>query len=509
MTTDIAPRLARNSSYYAIKSFVALAAMLLVTPYVIKTVGTAQYGVWALAGVMTSYAQLSDFGITESLVKFAAEYHASRDVASLNRLINTSLVIMLMLAVVVGGTIILVLPFIINNVLHIPPMLQSESLIVFRLSVIIFLFNMIMGICSALIIGSQNVGYICSINVASTVVSVVSALLFLRLGWGLRGLVATNAVVAVFTGAMNFYVVSRMFPDLQFGFIKWVDKAMVKQIISFSWKVQTASLSQLLIFQIDRILLSRYLGLEAVAFYEVGSNIAYYAKTFLGVLFTPIIPAVSALQAQNENAMITGLYNRSFKFMVMLAVPLSLLVIALANPFIRMWMGPGFALAALTLQLLMPAYLVSALTNPGSFILNGINRPDVAMRSALFAGLVNLLLCFVLVKTVGYFGLIIGITLSLVGSAAYFATMLHKVLPEIEWRMYKGAFFWPLVFSVPLAFSFYKLDHYFDLGSITALMTFSLLYFMLMVMLLYKSNYLDEFERRVFDELFKFKRRVR
>lgn len=507
MASDIAPKLAKNSVFYAIKSFVALAAMLLVTPYILKTIGTAHYGVWALAGVMTSYAQLSDFGITESLVKYAAEYHANDDDSSLNRLVNTAFVFLLVLAVVIGSIIILILPFIADYVLHIPPPLQAEALIIFRLSVLIFLVNMIMGIFATLIIGSQKIGYTCSINIASSVVGVAGTFFFLHQGWGLRGLVTTNAIVAVFTGILNLYTASRLFPELKFNIRKWVDRKMFNQIFNFSWKVQTSSISQLMIFQIDRILLSRYLGLEAVAFYEVGSTIAFYAKTFLAVLFAPIVPAVSALQAQNERAMIDGLYNRSFKFMAMLSIPFCSLVMALANPFILMWMGAGFGLSAITLQLLMPAYLINILIGPGTFLLNGMNRPDVAMRSALFAGITNVVLCLVLVKTVGYFGLIIGITISLIASAGYFLSMLHHVLPNIEWSMYKKVIFKPLVLSLPVALSLYCLDLYWSLAGFVPLAISSLVYGAVIIMMLLKSSYLDDFERKILGGIFLFKQR--
>jgi O-antigen/teichoic acid export membrane protein len=262
-----------------------------------------------------------------------------------------------------------------------------------------------------------------------------------------------------------------------------------------------------MVFQLDRILLSRYLGLEAVAFYEVGSNIALYAKTFLGVLFAPIVPAVSALQAQDEHAMITGLYTRSFKFMAVTAIPFCFLVIALADPFIRLWMGAGFGLSALTLQLLVPAYLVSVLTGPGIFVLNGINRPDVAMRSTFFAGVANLLLCFVLVKTVGYFGLIIGISIALIASAAYFTTLLHTVLPELDRDMYGKVLFKPFLFSIPVALSLFFLDSYISLAHIGTLMISSLLYVFLIGISLLKSDYLDDFERGILGGLFMLKRR--
>ncbi len=482
--------------------------MLLITPYILKTIGKDQYGIWALAGVMTSYAQLSDFGITESLVKYAAEYHASRDYASLNRLVNTATVAMLSLAVVVGYTLYSILPFMIRDILNIPLSFQVEALFIFRVAVVIFLFNLIMGVFATLVISSQEIGYTCSINIATSVFGFVGTIVFLQMGLGLRSLIATNAIVAIFVALLNMLVAFRLFPELQFSFRKWVDLAMFKQIFTFSWKVQTASISQIMIFQIDRILLSRYLGLEAVAYYEIGSNAAYYARSFLSVLFTPMVSAVSALPVQNEHTLITGLYHRSFKFMVMLAVPFCLLVIAIASPFIQMWMGPGFGLSAITLQLLMPAYLINILTGPGTFILNGMNRPDVAMRAALFAGITNLLLCFALVKTVGYFGLIIGITISLVMSAGYFFSMLHRVLPNIEWSIYRRVILKPLVFSIPAALSLYYLDCFWSLANLPALITSSFFYGLLIVLMLLKSSYLDNFERKILDGLFLFKQRV-
>jgi O-antigen/teichoic acid export membrane protein len=509
VASDIAPRLARNSVYYAIKSVVALAAMLLVTPYVLNTVGKAQYGVWALAGVLTSYAQLSDFGITESLVKYASEYHEKQDIFNLNRLVNTALVFLLLLAAIIGGIIFLALPFITKAILNIPEYFQAEALIIFRMSILIFLVNIVFGVFMTLIISSQQIGYTCFINVSSTVVGVIGTVTFLKMGWGLRGLVATNCIVAAFTGLLSIYFAFRLFPELRLGFRKWVDRPMFRQIFSFSWKVQTTSISQLLIFQIDRILLSRYLGLEAVAYYEVGSNIAFYAKTFLNVLFAPLVPAVSALQASDGYAIITGLYNRSFKFLVMLAVPFCLLAAALANPFIRMWMGDGFALSALTLQLLMPAYLLNILIGPGVFILNGMARPEIAMRAALTAGILNLALCFVLVKTVGYFGLILGITISLIVSTLYFATMFHQVLPEVGWDMYRRALLKPMICSIPAALLLYGADRYLDLSHIGSLLVASLVYAVLVVTLLFKVKYLDDFEEKIFFGAIPFAKRVR
>jgi O-antigen/teichoic acid export membrane protein len=321
----------------------------------------------------------------------------------------------------------------------------------------------------------------------------------------LRGLVATNAIVAVVTGGLNIAVARRLFPELRLGLFTWTDRQMMRQIFSFSWKIQASNISQLLIFQVDRILLSRYLGLEAVAFYEIGSNAAFYAKSFLSVLFAPMVPAASALQATNDHELIGGLYKRSFKFMVLLAVPFTLLVMAAAVPFIRIWMGPGFALSALTLQLLMPAYLINILTGPGTFILNGINRPDIGMRAACLAGGTNLVLCLVLVLTFGYFGLIAGISISLAVSAVYFISLFHRTLPEIGRDLYRRVLFKPIAISAPAAILLYAADRAGYLPHLPALLAGMVIYAATVGFLLLRSGYLDAFEQRIFFGLLPFK----
>lgn len=507
MGSDVAPRLAKNSVYFAIRSVVSLAVMLLLTPYLIRGVGKDQFGIWALAGVMTSYAQLSDFGITESLVKYAAEYHAGRDSMNLNRLVNTALASYLGLALVVGTVLFLSIPYVASALLKIPPALQQESTLIFRFAVIIFLTNMIFGVFASLIIGSQQMGYSSFITSASMVLTAAGTVFFLENGWGLRGLVVNSALVAGVAITLNIVVARRLFPDLRFNFVQWVDRAMLRQIFCFSWKIQASSISQVLIFQLDRILLSRYLGLEAVAFYEVGSTAASYVRTFIAALFSPLSPAASEIHAKKEFSLLAGLYNRSFKFMAMLAIPFCLLVIVLAQPFVQMWMGEGFALAALTLQLLLPAYLVNVLTGPGAFILNGINRPEVGMRSALFAGGLNLFLCTLLIQWLGYFGLIVGISLSLIVSALYFISMLHKELPGLEWRLYGKVFFPPLLVSTPLAITLYVAGTFWNLSRLPVLISCSSLYVVLTVLLIGKSRYLDDFERRIIGGLLPFGRK--
>jgi len=503
VTTGIAPRLARNSLYYALKSMVALASLLLVTPYILTVVGTEWYGVWALAAVITSYAQLSDFGLTESVVKYAAEYHARQDTVALNRLVNTVVLLYLGLAVLLGGLLWLLLPAIARDLLLIPAPYLAEAVLIFRLSVGIFFVNLVLGIFASLVIATQQMGYATAVNIASTCLGAAGTFLFLWLGMGLRGLVLTNALVALFVAMVNIGLARKLYTGLSFNPIRWVNGAMLRQLAGYSWKVQGSNLAQLLIFQLDRVLLSRYLGLQAVAFYEIGSNVALYARTFLVALFSPMMPAAAVLHAGNERQLLAGLYRRACKFLVLIAVPFALLIVGLAQPFIRLWMGPGFELAALTLQLLMPAYLVNVLTAPGTFLLNGMNRPEIGMRAALCAGAVNVGACLVLVQTVGYFGLIAGIACSLLLAAGYFMIMLHRTLPGLDRGMYGRILALPLLIALPAAWGLHLLDALMPLDGVVSMGLAGTAYGVVVGGLLLAGGYLDTFEREQLSGVFR------
>jgi O-antigen/teichoic acid export membrane protein len=208
-----------------------------------------------------------------------------------------------------------------------------------------------------------------------------------------------------------------------------------------------------------------------------------------------MVPAASALHANDENNKVTGLYRRSFKYMTIAAVPFSLLVIALSHPFIRTWMGPHFETSAITLQLLMGAYMLNLMTGPGSFILNGINKPHVSMRSSVLAGLTNLILCLLFVRWIGYYGIILGILISIITSGGYFIWMVHKNIQGLSWRIYLDSLLKPFLVSICACVPLVVIDRFFLIDSYFILVLLGILYALAVCYALFHGRYLDEFDR--------------
>lgn len=506
MSSEVGSRIAKNSVFNLLRTIIAVPIMLAITPYIIKTLGKEEFGIWALVGVISSYAQLSDFGITESLIKFIAEFKAKGDFQRLNQLLNTAMVMYLLLGLVFCLLFILVLPFVVERILNVPPALSASALSVFTIAIVLFFINMLLGIFGSLINGFQRMGYSNAIMLVSTILTALGTVLFLANGYGLQGLIYNNVIITLLVVSANAFFAWRLFPGLRINPFRYWSSDVLRQIFSFSWKVQMTNITQLMIFQLDRVLLSHYLGLAAVSYYEIANRIASHAKGVVTSMFSPMVPAASTLHAVENMEKVAGLYRRSIKYMVIISIPCGFLVIALAHPFFLTWMGPGYDISAYTLQLLSASYMFNLLTGPGAFILSGINKPHIGMRSSVVAGVTNVMLCLGLVQVVGYYGVIIGIFISIVTSSAYFIWMVHRNINGLPWRLYPQAASRPLALSTIMTLVLLAAPGIVPLEGYAALFFSGSLYFVMMFIGLTHGTYLDNFDREMFQRLLPFAR---
>ncbi len=497
MPSDLAPQLARGASWVALRGLVAFAALLGLTPFVVGRLGPERYGLWALAAVIAAYAQLSDLGIADGLVKFAAEHREHGDAAGLTALVNTALAAYLGLALLVGGLLGAAMPALAEGLFRVPPPLQAEAVLVFRLAVAAYLVNLVAGVFTALLVGALRLGVASAVGVGAILVNAAGTVHALRSGWGLAGLGATALATALLAGVVSALAARRAYPALRLAPWRLADRATLRRLLGFGWKVQASSVAQLLTFQLDRILLSRFLGLPAVASYDVGSTAASQARGFLAGLLSPLTPAASRLQAAGDQAALAGLYRRAFKLAAAAVLPAFLVLSALAGPLVRLWVGPGFEAASTTLSLLAPAYAVNVLTAPGGLILTGAGRPELPMRTALVGAALNLALCWTLVRWLGYLGLVAGICAALLLSAALFLRLLHRSLGGLGTAVYREVALGPLAWGLGLAGAAWGLQRALDLTSLAALAALVAGCGAALAALLWRTRYLDPFERHV------------
>ena len=80
---------------------VAMAAVFILYPFFVGTIGEAQYGVWLLITSVLGYFRLLSLGVPLATVRHISKYWAQKDFAKVNGVIGTCLVLYGVIAVIV------------------------------------------------------------------------------------------------------------------------------------------------------------------------------------------------------------------------------------------------------------------------------------------------------------------------------------------------------------------------------------------------------------------------
>jgi O-antigen/teichoic acid export membrane protein len=393
-----------------------------------------------------------------------------------------------------------------DHVLALPPHVRDLSIRVFAVSLGAFSLNLVFGAFSSLITGFQRMDATNSILMAVTVANAAGTVLVLSRGLGIEGLAWNNAATTALAAVLNVAVARRVFPALSVNPFRHWCREEAGRILSFSWKIQVTSITQIAIFQADRVILSHFVGLGAVSLYEVGNRIASLSRGLVASLILPITPAASAMHAREEGGLILGLYRRSLKYMAAFSVPFFLLVAALAAAFVRTWVGEGYGESALALRALSLAFLVNVLTGPGNFVLNGIGLPGVGMRFSILGAVLNLALCLVLVHPFGFRGVLAGVVLSLGISGMAFLAVVRNHLPGLEGGIYGPALARPLALSLPPALALAVLDAAYPVRGYLPLVGLAGAYTVVVAAGLLRGAYLDDYDRGLIDRILPWRR---
>ena len=84
-------RIVRNTLANSVVQFLQLASMFVFMPFLIRRFGLTDYGVYLLAGSVSVYLGLLDFGVGTTVMKYVAEYRAKNEAEKLGRLVSNAL----------------------------------------------------------------------------------------------------------------------------------------------------------------------------------------------------------------------------------------------------------------------------------------------------------------------------------------------------------------------------------------------------------------------------------
>jgi O-antigen/teichoic acid export membrane protein len=412
-----------NTLYNTFGRSWSILVCIFLTPYIICRIGVDRFGVWAVVGVITGYFGLLDLGVGASFVKYISEFYARKEHNKISHIVSTGFTLYFVLAVV-SFLLIFLLKGPILAFLNMPAYLLHEAGIVLVMGVALFGISNAMSPFLAMQGGLQRMDISNNINIGLSIVSIVGTIFFLERGFGIIGLMINNAIVLMILSAVNVVVAHFLMPELRFRLF-YVDRTIFRRILNFGYNMQIAKVSGMIASHTDKILITCFLSIGLVAFYQLGSSVVYYAASLAGILTSALVPAFSEIEARGERRRLIEAYMRSLRYISFVIAPIFIYLAISAEQVIFIWLGYGYERSVAIIQILTGAFLVNTIAQVPLSVSMAIDKPRLMAVGSMITIISNVILSAIFIKLFGFFGAAWGTLIAVNAGTIYFVMRLN------------------------------------------------------------------------------------
>jgi O-antigen/teichoic acid export membrane protein len=423
--STIGTKIVRNTASGVLRLVVLAPIPFLLTPFLLRHVGAAGFGIWAVLLSFNGLTALADLGVTGTLTKHVSEHYAHQDYVTLDRVINAGILMFSVLAMVCALTVNVAAGFLISVFFRqsLLPVFQFQHAI--RLLSVAIALNLLAFPFASVISGLQRLELTNLLWALNAIITASAAAVFVSLGRGIPGLVDAIVLSSVILFLLNVIVAWRLFPQLRIrpGLVRLAD---IKALSAFSLQVYVVQVASAVYFYTEKLLLAHFVGPTPVGWYEIGNDLALKFRNAPALLMMPLMPAAAELEAHDDDARMSELYYRAHKYLAFIGVAVFIVVALLAHRFIELWLGPGFSASARALIVLTGVQIANLAGSPALLILVGRGTLGPAVRFALVGMFGTLILSTISISLWGFPGALYGTAVSVLGASAYLIFMFHQ-----------------------------------------------------------------------------------
>ncbi len=424
-------KLLSNTGFNILGILVSSLIALVVTPLLLSYLGSEWFGVWALFGIVLAASQLMDFGLGRALVRNIAHYRALGQWSSISQDFNSSLwplFVALLLLTIIGWS----LAPLMAAWLGVPSGLHETATPVLRLLMLSLLPVGIGLLLGAPLEGAQQMAYTSGALTLNRLLFAIGVVLTITLDWGLAG-VAWAYLAATWIQLMALALATvRVTPTLRFT-PRLARRANLSRDLRFGTKVLATALIALAFTATNKIILARWVGLDSVAYFELASVIALQLFAFAMAMSRALYPALVAVQAERGWAELRRLFGQALRLLVLFTAPAAAILIALAMPFVGVWLDEMSAEAVRSLQWLVGAWSIAAIATAAAVGFSAIGRPGWGTVFSAYNAILNLVLALLLTPIWGLWG-VVAANVVAVSSSALLTLWLFSRLIDMDSR---------------------------------------------------------------------------
>jgi O-antigen/teichoic acid export membrane protein len=408
----------------ALARLFSVSSVLISIPITLHYLGVDRFSVWMTITSLTILLSFADFGLGNGLMNAVSRSDANADPAAVRSYISSALVVLLIIAgIAIAGALLIgpALPW--SRWLAVKSGAISdaeitEAMIAFIICIAVAIpANLVQKVQLGLQMGYLASGWQLLSSVATLGALLAAVAMRLSLPWlvvavlGTPSLVFTVSAVVFWTWQRRGYR-----PNLLLA-----RRDMSLELLRSGGLFLLIQVAGSIAFGSDTIIIAHVLGAQSVAQYSVASKIIDGLGMVCALFLTPLWPAYADAHARGEKAWIVRTLFLSLGTTAVVAVAVSLVLVAVSRPLILLWVGPQIPYS---LALIAVCAAWGVIKTTGSALAMFLNGVGMIGFQAVTATIFSIAVVAAKVEFARAFG-IIGVPLAL--SIVYLAT---NALPQ-------------------------------------------------------------------------------
>jgi O-antigen/teichoic acid export membrane protein len=391
------------SNYMALG--VTAVSAIVVTPLLLHHLGQSAFGVWVLASTVVAYLELFELGFGGATTKLVAEdAHVRPDQAV--RMINTTFFVLVPMGVIALAMGI-VIAFIFPGAVHVSAVLHDQVIICVAVLAVGLAVSIPGDTFGGSLMGHQRFDLLSLSNASMGIAVAVASVVIVLLHGGIVPLAIATTLISVSFQGVRWAMLRHIIPEARIR-LRLVDRLRLRAAANISGWFLLQAVLQATLMACDVVIVGIVLGVKAAAVYAVGAKLAKAAAQSMDSLSVVFFPYASATVRNKDAQGLQEIVIDAVRVTVLVGALIALLLMVLAGPGIRAWVGPGYNTSAHVLVILaLSVGLASPVRSFIQVLLGSGNQKVVCAVSGVEVA-VNFTLSVTLAHVIGPIGVAVG-----------------------------------------------------------------------------------------------------
>jgi O-antigen/teichoic acid export membrane protein len=393
---------------------------VLLLPFILERLGPALYGTWLTVSALIAVGALADGGIRTEVARRVAAAHGSGTIGDVQVAVRSGVTVMCLTAVPLATFGTIFAPALTRLVF--PDGVAGSSggdvTMLLRLMVVVTAANLVVSAHVAALRGVQRSDVEVLAQVVGWLCFAVTLVLGVFGGWGLWSLATAQLASVTAAALVQLWGMRRLLPGVSFG-VRKMGRRNVLAYFALSVLALLSQVSDVLDSQWDKLVLSRFVGPEAVTAFHIGTMLVLQAKVIAVLPMGPLLAGLSELRGDRPEEA-RALQERLMKAGAVTAATVLGAVVLFAPAVLSLWLGPGYERAGTVARIFAVAVALNLVAAPIAFQAFAEGHHRLTAWGAALNMAVNAVVSLVLTIQVGLYGAVIGSVVgNLLGTAVF------------------------------------------------------------------------------------------